>query len=242
VPPTGTPRVGGVELPAGSRCGPFWSTDAGVADAIGLASRLAEAFPSTGLWPVLWSWPADEPDGYVNGGRGLARIDSLDAEAILRRAWQKYDVQGPFPGFAEAEPAAERRAVKPFGDILEASLTERPPGGPLLMLVPVNRPADVIAVLAPRNTIYFTDDELTAVLRSWEGRFGAVVTSLSPGGVELVAGAPPRDGEQVSRLAAEHAILAPDNGSPDDLEPLLRSDRPTRATTSAHYWAFGWPD
>ena len=238
LPATGTPRVGGVRLPAGTRCGPFWSTDAGVADAIGLARKLAKAFPETGLWPILW--PEFEPDSYINGGNGLARVDAIDAETILKREWHALSPKRPFPGLAAAAPAAERVKVEPFGDTLEASL-DQSPGGPYLMLVPVNRPADVLAVLGQETTVYFRDAELSAVLRSWEERFGAVVTTLGAGTVGLVVGAPPRD-EQVHRLAAEHATLAPDNWTTDDLQQLLRSDRPTPVTTFRHYWFLAWPD
>jgi len=243
LPPSGKPRVGGVQLPAGSRCGPFWSTDGAVADSVALARRLAGVFPSTGLWPVLWTWPEEAPDAYVNGGPGLARVDSLDAETILRRAWREFDSEGPFPGLADAEPAPDRLDVEPFGDLLDASaLDERPPGGRVLMLVPVNRPADVLAVLRPQNTVYFSDDELTAVLRSWEERFGAVVTSISPGSVDLIVGAPPQDDDQVNSVATEHAVLAPDAWDEDTLRMLLRSDQRDPGTTSVHYWSLGWPD
>jgi hypothetical protein len=63
LPFNGSPRVGGVRLPPGHRAGdglPEWETDAAPSDAIDLAARLADAFPRTGLWPVLWSFP-DEP-------------------------------------------------------------------------------------------------------------------------------------------------------------------------------------
>lgn len=240
LPATGKPRVGGVQLPAGTRCGPFWSTDESVPDGIKLARKLAAAFPSTGLWPVLGVPPNEEPEAY-NGGEDLARVAALDAEKILRRAWQELDANSPFPGLAAAEPAAERLEVEPFGDTLEASLGH-PPGGLTLMLVPVTRPADVIAVTQPRITMYFSDSELTAVLRSWEERFGAVVTTISPGGVGLVVGAPPRDGKQLNRLAAELATFAPDDWTIDELQQLLRSDRPIPDSTSAHHWIFGWPD
>ena len=99
-----------------------------------------------------------------------------------------------------------------------------------------------MAVLAMQTTIYFSDSELSAVLRSWEERFGAVVTSLGPGGVELVVGAPPRGDEQVTRVAAEHVTFAPDAHSADVLYQLLRSGRTMPGVTSARYWALGWPD
>jgi hypothetical protein len=112
------------------------------------------------------------------------------------------------------------------------------------MLVPVNRPADVYSVLGPELTEYFSDDEITAVLRSWEARFGAVVSVMTPNTLELAVGAPPRDDDQARRLAAEHAALMPDAAQEDlqGLGPALRSTPSTRGATSARYWALGWPD
>jgi hypothetical protein len=232
----------------GSRCGPFWSTDAGVPDAFGLARRLASVFPSTGLWPVVWTWPGEAPDAYFDGPVDLARADSIDAESLLRRSWAKFGFarERPFPGIAAPEAVASRMGVQPFGETTEASRMERPPpGGWIVMLVPVNRPADVHSVLGLWVTEYYSVPEFTSVLRSWEERFGAVVSAFSPGTVELAVGAPPHDDEQALRLAAEHAAFAPEDEIATDLEGLpgrLRSTRIVPGDTSARYWVLGWPD
>ena len=248
LPPSGAPVVGGVQLPRGSRCGPFWSTDAGVADAWGLARRLASAFPSTGLWPVVWTGSPEEPDSYVNRLGDPAHADSLDAESLMRQAWKEtsFARTRPFPGMAAGAADANRVAVDPFGSYAQASVGRPvPPGGWIVMLVPVNRPADVISVLGPGVTEYFEDDELTAVLRSWEERFGAVVSALSPGGIDLAVGAPPRDGEQARHLAVEHALLAPDDEAAvrhEEYAQWLRSNEAVEGWPSAHYWVLVWPD
>jgi hypothetical protein len=78
----------------------------------------------------------------------------------------------------------------------------------MVMLVPVNRPADVVSVLGIGMTVYHSDDELTAILRSWEERFGAVVSALGPGTLDLAVGAPPRNEDDARRFAAEHAAFA----------------------------------
>jgi hypothetical protein len=246
LPASGTPVIGGIKLPRGSRCGPFWSTDAGVPDAFALSRKLASVFPSTGLWPVVWTWPGEEPDHYVYGGGNPARADSLSADTLLRRSWQTDSSAGPFPGLAHAELDPGAATVDPFDKTIEESLTEPPPpGGWMVLLVPANRPADAISVLHMQTTEWFSDYAVTAVLRSWEERFGAVLCAMSPGGVELAVAAPPRDEEQARRLAAEQAAFAPEDDGTDDLDALarqLRSNRIIRGLTSARYWAFGWPD
>jgi hypothetical protein len=246
LPMSGAPVVGGVQLPRGSRCQRFWSTDAGVADAFGLARRLASVFSSTGLWPVIWAWPQEEPDAYVMGTANLAHADSLKAARVLRRSWRTIGLArtGPFPGIAAGADDA-RLAVQAFGDLVEESVVESaPPGGWIVMLVPVNRPADVYSVLGPETTMYHSDDELTVILRSWEERFGAAVSVLTPSTLDLAVGAPPRNDDDARRLAAEHAAFAP----PEEWEGLdavarqLRSTRRVPGVISAHHWAFGWAD
>ena len=116
------------------------------------------------------------------------------------------------------------------------------------MLVPVNRPADVLSVLGPQMTEVMSDDALSAVLRSWEGRFGAIVTTLGAGTLGLVAEAPPRSSDDARRLAAEQAAFAPEDDEltvRDGLDALaarLRSGPPRRDLRSKHLWHFGWPD
>lgn len=246
LPMSGAPVVGGVQLPAGSRCARFWSTDAGVGDAFGLARRLASVFSSTGLWPVIWAWPQEEPDAYVMGTGNLSHADSLNVARVLRRSWRATGLvqTGPFPGIAAGADDA-RLAVQPFGDLVEESWSsQRPPGGWMVMLVPVNRPADLYSVLGTETTEYHSDDESTAVLRSWEERFGAVASVLTPSTVDLAVGAPPRNDDDARRLAAEHAAFGP----PEEWEGLdavarqLRSTRRVPGVISAHYWAFGWAD
>jgi hypothetical protein len=208
-----------------------------VEDALGLASRLAEVFPETGLWPVVWEWPTEEPDAYVNGPGNPARADRLDARRLLKHS---------FGGLAAPQAEARRMAVDPFGYVVEGSLfPQPPPGGWILMLVPVNRPADVYSVLRPEVTEYLGDHALTAILRSWEERFGVTIAALSPSSLGLAVGAPPRNREQARRLAGEHAAFAPEDDGTADLRELarrLRSTRIGRGEASARYWAFGWPD
>lgn len=236
--------MAGIQLPAGSRCTSFWATDAGVRDAISLAGRLAKAFPRTGLWPILWTWADEAPDAYINRAKDLSVIDRLTPSRIVAREWRQNGYRGNPPSLARAPRAAARR--DPFTTDLARSLTYLPAEGPLLMLVPVHRPADAPAALGLQQTEYFSSSALAAVLRSWEERFGAVLTALTPSTVELSVSTPPDTPGQARRLAAEIAAITPsdDQAGADrrGLASSLRSSRITRGYTSQHYWSLGWSD
>ena len=231
VPRTGSPAVGGVKLPRGSRCPHHWATDEPVEDPAALAARLADVFPETGLWPVIWDWP-DDPDPYMEGTTNPDKAARLDPETVLRRSWSENRVgKRPFPGLAPGSDEVDSNVVRdPFGTFAESRRAEWPTSdGATILLVPATRPGEVISVLGMFQTELLTDEELTAVLLSWEERFAAVLTALGPGTMNVVAGAPPKSSDQAVRLAAEHAAFAPE----DDAKPDL---------PSKHLWPFGWPD
>ena len=263
LPADGTPTIAGVKLPRGSRCSRHWATDKPVADAFSLARKLAAAFPHTGLWPVLWSWQED-PDRYVGSEPDrVAKLDRLDGSEILRKLWtsappnpgasEPFDTK--FPGLAQGSAGAGtgRDARNPFG-----ALTRYPEDPairtlPFLLLVPVNRPADVPARLGTFLTEYSTGAEISAVLRSWEERFGAVVVELTPSTITLIVGAPPADERNALLLSAEHHAFSPpeDAGTAGSLRRLARllraggddgggAGRPIPLAPGI--WEIGWSD
>ncbi|MGO9956244.1 MAG: DUF4253 domain-containing protein [Solirubrobacteraceae bacterium] len=80
------------------------------------------------------------------------------------------------------------------------------PGPYQLLLVPCNQPADAIDVL-DFGVAGIPPGGPSALLRSWEARFGADLVMLSPNGRELLAvQSPPTSPGQAQRLAIE--ILA----------------------------------
>ena len=227
-----------------------WATDEPVADAVGLASKLAAAFPETGLWPVLWD-SSDDPDTFLMPANDLRDAVRADAERVLRRAWARMDVEKPaFPSLAPGSLDAAKPAV-PF-ETYAGSLppdAQQPPGGHVLLLVPVNRPADVVSVLGAALTGFDTDDDLTAVLRSWEERFGAVPVAVGAGTLDVAVGAPPRDKDQAVRLAYEHYAFDSQDDTIsgfDDLprvaEYLRGAKRDPELFRTPGLWRFGWAD
>lgn len=235
VPGSVAPIVAGVRLPKGSQCPRHWTSDAPLPGGVAVASALAAAFPRTGLWPLLWR--GDDPDTYFNENGFLRAADRLDAAAVLRRSSARNLGGRRFAGMAAA-PRGAARNREPFA-ALERDLpaTDAPAGGWVLILVPVHRPADVISVLSPFMTELITDDGLTAVLRSWEERFGAVPVAMEPGVLYVAAGRRP-GAREAMRLAAEHLAFAPEDGSFDGAGLGPRATHLRRHDL----WSFGWPD
>jgi hypothetical protein len=157
--------------------------------------------------------------------------DELDDEE--QEMWEPFGFT--FPGLAPAggEPltGAEREEV----------LGSRPLAR--VGLVPARRPADVLSALGWSGTTNwgglggFRDYliPLTAMLRSWEDRFGARPLEVGFDTLRLVVERPPRTRELAEHLAAEQFQLANDcidgeRGIPRIAPRLLNSP----------YWTFWW--
>lgn len=207
IPKTGTPELDGLALPAGSRKpsrgSAYWASNDPVANLDQLAPWLASKFPGTGLWPLLWRWP-EEPDAYMSGGHHeLDRIDQIDVQRLLttsRGEPAQDSAELASAALAPAEPeTAPAASVNPFP---AWALTE-----PCrLLLVPCNRPADAPTALGGIGG-EVPPPETSAVLRSWEQRFGAVLFEIAPALTRLSVTRPPTRADQARLLAGElHAI------------------------------------
>lgn len=210
-------RLDDLELPPGRPVVPEGGGDpvAWVSDAVGehatAWTRLAERFPETGLWPLL--------------ANGLEEGD-------LTRPWHDGELGGPDPtepGEVEELAAATRSP----GPVTLAV----PPATTGLLLVPVTRPADVPRVLGwygPANHD-LSGSDVTAVLRSWEDRFGAVLVGMGFDVLQLAVAHPPTDPSGLDALAREHYEFCPDNvdqgvGSLEAYAPMLAGSE----------WWFWW--
>jgi Domain of unknown function (DUF4253) len=107
-----------------------------------------------------------------------------------------------------------------------------------LAIVPSSRPADAVALLGWRGTCNRHDDVagLSAVLRSWEERFGAVLVKIDFMTLWLSVAAPPLTAPECRAVAAEHFAFCPDVDS-EDPRPL-RHYAATLAGRS--WWRFWW--
>lgn len=170
----------------------------------GLIRALAAVFPQTGLWPL-------HADGYPEG-----RLD---------QPWVFGEMDGPegqIPGALEvlARDDDEDRTVPPVTELVSPQ-----PGPDLdaralgigvdgrLLLVPVGRPADVPAALGwwGGTNYCLSGADLSAVLRSWEDRFGAVLISIGFDTMAVQVSRRPMSAEQLDGLLREHYAFCPDN-------------------------------
>jgi hypothetical protein len=104
-------------------------------------------------------------------------------------------------------------------------------------LVRCRRPADAIAVAGWQGAINrVSSAEVSAVLRSWEERFGIVVAGLTFATISLLIPRPPRDDAHALRLAAEVAALCPDQLWQGDVESLEELSRLLVGRPVRHLW------
>jgi hypothetical protein len=212
-----------------------WATVDPVPESGQVWAALSELHPQTGLVPIQLDglggdtrrpWdsgefvPPEDPRG----------ADSVDVGAMLENLWRGSvwaDVDDPeemerwapftldWPGLASPErtpltPAERRHAL----DVVLPGIRRAHRATPAarIGLVAADRPADVLAVIGweplyPRGESLLP---LTAVLRSWEDRFGARVIDVGFADLRLLVERPPRTLEAAQRLAAEQVVLADD--------------------------------
>ena len=214
-----------------------WATTE-LADYRELWRRLVREFPTTGLWPIT----------------------TVGLNGDLSRPWGENEFEGPQPIPDDVVELLRSRLEEPddqdeefandtwrwtWGGLtpavradINAPIDVRACREPMLVLVPVTRPADVPAALGwegPANHD-LNGGDVSTVLRSWEDRFGAVLVSVGFDTITLDVANPPRLREDCVTLAGEHYLFCPDNidqssGDFDDyVELLLASDA----------WSFWW--
>lgn len=190
----------------------LWASAAPVPDVGRLWSRLAAAFPESGVWPFIVdvTYGFQPFDDYLFD---VPRGRHSEVAAILRKGWSGSVDQDPgeeiepfgrqFPGLAEPTPGDRPMSV----DHIVASMAGH------LGLVPINRPADILDAVGWFGAANYDGDplDMSTVLRSWESRFDAYVVGMSTDTVTLAVGRPPRDLASATAIAAEHFAFCPDN-------------------------------
>jgi hypothetical protein len=226
VPEDGPVQLGSVQLPEGTRlfgwddeAPRLWATSEPVRDVGRVWQELAGMRQDTGLVPILLGFldkghhgrPWDE--GELNYRCDLASVDQLDASAVLARSWadslpdpEEWDDElaemvapygAQFPGLAAGQDQAltEAELAGSLGWLRQARVG----------LVPASRPADVLAVVGYNGTVnrYGTPEQLSAALRSWEDRFGAVLVEVGFDHIRMLARRPPCTLPHAQAVAAE---------------------------------------
>ncbi|MEU6647145.1 DUF4253 domain-containing protein [Saccharomonospora sp. NPDC046836] len=208
--------IADLTLPPGRMHNNLWVSSEPISDA-SLYLACVAAYPRTGRWPVLIpSDPRFEMSGedWIDDRGWLPpaghEVDTVDVAATLADWWeppccegtclQPYDAT--FPGVARRAP----RRADPFAEAGNTGSILAARGDSRLGIVETPRPADIPAVLGWRGTLNQTDQvaAVSAVLRSWEDRFGAVLISLGFDELQLSVAAPPKTKARALVVAAEH--------------------------------------
>ncbi|GIF47160.1 uncharacterized protein DUF4253 [Asanoa ferruginea] len=229
----------------------------------GLWGSLQARHGQTGLWPLLLGGASYDPGspwttGELFPGLIKSRPGDHDAAVLLAGWWSAHTtvdedddtlsapeqlaVTAPFgdqwPGLAPAGTLQEDPAVRAaeFADhlVAESWLT-----APRLGLSASARGADAPADLAWGGPLNYENDtaQFSAVLRSWEERFGARVVGLGPAELYLSIAAPPTDADHALHVAAEHFAFCPDNVWQSNTDTLIRY---AESLTNQACWSFWW--
>ncbi|AMW20789.1 DUF4253 domain-containing protein [Mycobacteroides chelonae] len=237
--------VDGIKLPEGhliiSPAGRSlaWVSNAAVVDIQSLWLRLAGRFDRTGLWPLAsrgLSGDLRRPWSDAEDLRHLvepADVDAFDAKSFLVKEVSSANaaaVDVPVvPITLEQRTQPPQRALPLTADHLEQ--------GSLLILVPTARPADALNALGWTHGVNYDLSEaaLAAVLRSWEDRFGAVLTGVDFDAIDVEVTRPPGADLSVA-VGYEHYGFCPDNI--DQGAGTLSAY--ARQISGARTWKFWW--
>ncbi|MFJ8017499.1 DUF4253 domain-containing protein [Streptomyces sp. NPDC096339] len=185
--------------------------------------------------------------------RMTSEPDDHHAQPVLRDFWdavvpdpeegeEGVDLIAPFgrdwPGLAAAGAADGDPGAG--ADVLAHELIrDGALGRPRLALVPAGRGADVPAALGWGGPVNHENDtaRISAVLRSWEDRFGARLLALGFDRLDLYVAAPPRTPVEALPVAAEHFAFCPDNVRQGSGTIRAYAEE---ALIGTDHWSFWW--
>ncbi|MFG2973637.1 DUF4253 domain-containing protein [Streptomyces sp. NPDC048331] len=182
--------------------------------------------------PVLrefWSRVVPDPEeGEGEEGAGLI--------APFGRDWPGLAEPGPGSGPGpEGGPDPEVVACALGDELIESGFLP----SPRLALIPAGRGADVPTAMGWGGPTNHENDTalISAVLRSWEDRFGARVVALGFDELHVSVAAPPRTVAHALPVAAEHFAFSPDNIWQGSGSIRAYADE---AVTGSDHWGFWW--
>nr|WP_237526995.1 MULTISPECIES: DUF4253 domain-containing protein [unclassified Streptomyces] len=213
---------------------PLWLSNSPVS--ADLFAQLRTEHAASGLWPLLLDSVDPNDVDFRPWGCGelsperMSSPGAHDAEELLARWWKDYTATDEEDDVLTAE---ERLAVTaPFGQswpgiapgravgtdpdamaeqYARVFLADRPHAR--LGLVSAFRGADALTAVGWEGPVNYDNDTATfsAVVRSWEDRFGARVVGVGYSTLHLSVAAPPSAPEEALAIAAEHFAFCPDN-------------------------------
>lgn len=146
------------------------------------------------------------------------------------RQWPPYD---PWPGLAPAVPDSGQDSAEVNRRVLGEALAGPFHVRPYLGLVQAERPADIPAVIAWDAEA--PHELLSAMLRSWEDRFGARVVAFEGATLHVSLARPPVTAADASLVAFEHVLLGDDNHRGE-----LRYSNYAESLIGGQHWQFWW--
>jgi hypothetical protein len=158
-------------------------------------------------------------------------MESLIAALPEAAATEPFTAEWPGP----ADPIRAELDPDACADALAETLVDQ---GFRVGLVAAARGADALTVTGWSGPANVTDDtgRISAVLRSWEDRFGARLVAVGFDTLQVSVAAPPPSPEQALRVAAEHAAMCPHL----IVEAAGSLTAYATAITGAATWHFRW--
>ncbi|MQY19531.1 DUF4253 domain-containing protein [Nocardia macrotermitis] len=163
--------------------------------------RMYDDHLRTGLYPLLLDSSVDID--LLGAAPTTDVIERVPGDQLIR---EYFDYSGNgWPGFAPAK----RLSVHP--GYAAGRLAAEAPDTTRLALVPSIRSADTPALIGWTGAMDYTWDveKISAVLRTWEDRFGIRVVRLGSTTLELSVAAPPSTLTEARRITLEHAGFCP---------------------------------
>ncbi len=220
-------------------------------------AELWDALRTGDRWPLLLESMRGEPSRPWDDGElwpADTSPDSHDAAALMAGWWGWYTagddeedmltpaerlaVTAPYgrdwPGLAPTRKPVtdpDRQAVACVAELLRHQPALR------LGLVAADRGADALAIAGWDGATNYTETvRLSAVLRTWEDRFGVRVIGAGSADLYLSVAAPPTTVAEALPVAAEHFAFCPDNVW-QGTGPLTRY---AEGLVNTPLWRFWW--
>lgn len=214
-----------------------------------LYGQLLRAAARSGRCPV-WLGPTALEGAGVLGRPDdvIGEIDATDADVVLARWW-------PGPCHPEC-PCGEQLPAEPPEDpardtdlsrsaeTFAAAAAHLGDPGPLAVLAVVDatRPADVPAALGWSGICNYHPYQdlvsISAVLRRWEERWGALLVDMDRSRLHLSVAHPPMSDAECLNVAGEHFAFCPDQQDPQNgrIYTLRTYAQTIRGARSWHFW------